>query len=677
MSVFCSWPRWLVLACATVVQLSQGLQRLSRTAFMPPLHAMQPGRISANMHRRSPHWRMAAPAAVAEKTVEETTVKRRADIRNIAIIAHVDHGKTTLVDAMLQQAAVFREGQQMQERVMDSNDQERERGITILAKNTAINYKGTKINLVDTPGHADFGGEVERIMNMVDGVLLVVDSVEGPKPQTRFVLKKALEAGCEAVVVVNKCDRPAARPEVVIERTFDLFLDLDASEEQLEFQAIYASALKGQSGWEPDQLQDNMECLFEAILKLPGPVVVEGNPLQMMIANVDYDTYKGRLAIGRLQAGSLKPSMGVGLARPGEAVRRGSISELFMFNNLGRTAVEEATAGDIVMFSGLSDFTIGDTVVDPNNPQPLVPIKVEEPTVRMSLGVNKSPLVGKDPDGKLLTSAQIRDRLVKELDKNVALKVDFEGGGGDSYEVSGRGQMHLTVLIENMRREGFEMTVGPPTVIIKEIDGEKCEPWEGVEITVPENYMGGVVQEMQVRKSEMVQMHPANDEGNVCLEYLMPTRASIGLRSQLLTLTRGTALIDSTFDSYRKLAGDISPRERGSLLASETGKATSNGILNAQVRGNLFVSPGTEVYKGMIVGMNAKPDDLKVNVCKEKALTNVRSATKTITEGVVPPIEVTLDSAVEYIGPDEVVEVTPNFLRMAKRDTDAKIGKRK
>lgn len=590
----------------------------------------------------------------------------RPDIRNIAIIAHVDHGKTTLVDAMLKQAQVFRANEKIQERVMDSNDQERERGITILAKNAAINYNGVKINIVDTPGHADFGGEVERVLGMVDGVLLVVDSVEGPKPQTRFVLKKALNMGHKVVVVVNKIDRPSARPEYVVDKTFDLFCDLNSSDEQLDFQIVYASALQGISGHEPDQMTTDMAPLFESIMKLPPPMVRADadEQIQMMIANIDYDSFKGKMGIGRILSGKMKKGQTVGIQKQGEGLRTGKLAELFCFDNLGRTPVEEASAGDIVMFSGIPDFTIGDTLVDTKNPRPLKPITVEEPTVKMTFGVNKSPLAGQE--GTLLTTRVIKDRLARELEKNVALRVE-DTDSADTYMVAGRGQMHLTVLIENMRREGFELWIGPPQVIEKVIDGVKCEPFESVEVTVPDEYMGGVVDLLAKRKGEMLSMGTALEEGAGYVEYLVPTRGMIGLRNAMLTATRGMAVMESSFHSYRPLCGEISSRDKGSLLAFETGDTTPFGIIGAQDRGQLFIEPKTKVYADMIVGVHQRPGDLKVNVCKMKALTNMRSATKEKTEGIQTPLELSLDSAVEYIADDELVEVTPESIRMTKR----------
>lgn len=601
-------------------------------------------------------------------------VKTQEKLKNIAIIAHVDHGKTTLVDALLKESAVFRSNEEVAERVMDSNDQERERGITILAKNCAINYKGTKINIVDTPGHADFGGEVERIMNMVDGVLLVVDSVEGPRPQTRFVLKKALELGLTAMVVVNKIDRPAARPEYVVDKTFDLFCELDATDEQTDFPICYASAINGIAGHAPNEMAEDMKPLLDKVLELPSPIIKVGAPLQLLVANIDYDQFKGKLAIGRILAGSLKAGQTVCFGQPDGEVKNFKISELFSFDNLGRTSVTEAEAGEIVMIAGAENIGIGDTVMDPANPMPLKPLAVEEPTVRMTFGVNKSPLGGRE--GKLLTSRMIKDRLEKELEKNVALRV-APTDSADVYEVSGRGQLHLTVLIETMRREGFELLIGPPSVIEQTIDGKRHEPFESVDISVPDEYASNCIDLLNKRKGEMLNMQAGTD-GTTAIQYTVPTRGMIGLRSQMLTATRGTAVMDTVFDSYRPYAGEIQQREKGSLLAYEGGTATTNGLLMAQNRGSLFVDAKTEVYKGMIVGTNLRPGDLDVNVCKTKALNNIRSATKETTAGLVPPLELTLDSAVEYIQADELVEVTPSKLRMLKNpDLDAKALKAK
>lgn len=466
-------------------------------------------------------------------------VEDRDDLRNVAIIAHVDHGKTTLVDSMIKQSGAFRSNQEVES--MDNNDQERERGITILAKNAAVMYQGKKINLVDTPGHADFGGEVERIMNMVDGVLLVVDSVDGPKPQTRFVTKKALEKGIRAILVVNKIDRPQARPAYVVDKVFDLFAELGATDEQMDFQIVYASGMNGISGTSPDKLTDNLIPVFEEILRLPPARVDKEHPLQMLIANVDYDDFKGKMGIGRVTNGIIKVGEEVAYGKPGDTYKKGKISELFVFNNVGREKVESASAGDIVMMTGIADITIGDTVMCKETQIPLPPISVEEPTVRMSISVNKSPLAGRE--GKLLQSRVIRDRLFKELDRNVALKVS-ETDSADTYEVCGRGQLHLTVLIENMRREGFELMVGPPTVIERTINGVKCEPFEQVDVTVPNDFSSAVVDMLNKRKGEMIEMAPAEgSEGQTQLKFLVPTRGMIGIRSALLTATKVRACV--------------------------------------------------------------------------------------------------------------------------------------
>mmetsp|Transcript_2628 Transcript_2628/g.2743 ORF Transcript_2628/g.2743 Transcript_2628/m.2743 type:complete len:644 (-) Transcript_2628:132-2063(-) len=586
----------------------------------------------------------------------------RNDLRNVAIIAHVDHGKTTLVDSMIRQSGSFRSNQEIES--MDNNDQERERGITILAKNAAIMYEDTKINLVDTPGHADFGGEVERIMNMVDGVLLVVDSVDGPKPQTRFVLKKALEKGIKAIVVVNKIDRPSARASYVVDKVFDLFSELGANDEQMDFQIVYASGMNGIAGMEPDKLDDNLQVLFKEILKLPKAKVDAGAPLQMLIANVDYDDFKGKMGIGRILNGELNMGDSIAYGKPGEPIKTSKITELYVFNNVGREKVQTASAGDIVMITGISDVSIGDTVMSKEFPMPLPPITVEEPTVRMSISVNKSPLAGRE--GKLLQSRVIRDRLFKELDRNVALKVS-ETDSADTYEVCGRGQLHLTVLIENMRREGFELMIGPPTVIDRMIDGVKCEPFDQVDVTVPTEFSSSVVDLLNKRKGEMVSMGPAEgSEAQTQLVYRVPTRGMIGIRSSLLTVTKGTLVLDTSFDSYKPVVGAISQREKGSLLAFEEGIANPFGIAGAQNRGLMFIETKSNVYKDMIIGVHQRPGDLAVNVCKLKALTNMRSAGNDDTVKVIPPLELNLDIAVEYIQEDELVEVTPTMIRMLK-----------
>lgn len=596
-------------------------------------------------------------------------------IRNIAVIAHVDHGKTTLVDALIKQTGVFRDESKADEAgtcVMDSGDQERERGITILAKNLAVMRDGYKVNIMDTPGHADFGGEVERVLNMCDGVLLVVDSVEGPKPQTRFVLDKALQKGMKALVVVNKIDRPAARPEYVVDNVFDLFVELGATDEQTDFKVIYASGLLGQAGDEADAMAEDMAPLFKAIVESIDPPTVESvesNDLQALVSNIDFDPFKGKLGIARITNGSVKAGQAIALARPDTPKKTGRLSDLFVFDNLGKRDVKEASAGEIIMFGGLGDVEIGDTLVTNENAganaaEPLPPIAVEQPTVRMTIGVNKSPLAGRE--GKFLTSRMIRDRLFKELDRNVALQVE-ETDSADRYTVSGRGQLHLTVLIETMRREGFEMEVGPPTVIFKENGetGKMEEPWESVEVRVPDEYNGGVIDLLNQRKGELQDM--GLEENMSVIKYLVPTRGMLGLRSSLLTATRGTAITDSVFDSYRpKIQEEIQGRDKGSLLAFADGPATSFGIEGAQTRGKMFVGPQEDVYKGMIVGIHQRPGDLEVNICKTKALTNMRSANKGITIGITAPVDMSMDACVEYLAADEILEVTPSLFRMAK-----------
>jgi GTP-binding protein len=587
---------------------------------------------------------------------------------------------------MIKQSGAFRSNQEIAS--MDSNDQERERGITILAKNAAIMFEGTKINLVDTPGHAgkyisthtiknditqwythfisDFGGEVERIMNMVDGVLLVVDAVDGPKPQTRFVLKKALEKGVRAIVVVNKIDRPQSRPDYVIDKVFDLFAELNANDEQMDFQVVYASGMQGKASLDPNKLEDNLYSLFKEILKLPKAKVDPSQPLQLLIANVDYDEFKGKMGIGRIVNGEIKATDDILYGKPNEdgEYKKGKINELFVFNNIGRQKVDKALAGDIVMVTGIDDISIGDTIMSKETPLPLPPISVEEPTVRMSISVNKSPLAGRE--GKLLQSRVIRDRLFKELDRNVALRV-YETDSADTYEVCGRGQLHLTVLIETMRREGFELMIGPPTVIERVVNGEKCEPFEAVDVTVPNDYASSVVDILNKRKGEMTAMGPSEgSEGQTQLKFLVPTRGMIGVRSALLTATKGTVVLDTVFDSYRPIVGAIQQREKGSLLAFEDGVANPFGIQNAQERGRMFIAPKEEVYKDMIIGVHQRPGDLQVNVCKTKALTNMRASGSDDTVKITPPMELNLDIAVEYIQEDELVEVTPSKVRMLK-----------
>jgi len=608
-------------------------------------------------------------------------------LRNIAVIAHVDHGKTTLVDALIRQNGVFRDEAQADEagiRVMDSEDQEKERGITILAKNLAVMRDGVKYNILDTPGHADFGGEVERVLNMADGVLLVVDSVEGPKPQTRFVLDKALKKGMKALVVVNKIDRPSARPEYVVDKTFDLFAELGATDVQMDFRVVYASGLNGIAGHSPTDMATDMAPLFDAILEAidaPSVTSTEPDALQALVANIDFDNFKGKMGIARITNGVIRKGQAVALVHPEKPSRTGRVGSLFVFDNLGKREVENASAGEIVMFAGLDNVEIGYTLVTNENAGanaalPLEPIAVEQPTVRMTIGVNKSPLAGRE--GKFLTSRMIRDRLFKELDRNVALRVE-ETDSADQYMVSGRGQLHLTVLIENMRREGFELEVGPPTVIIRtDENGKKFEPWESVEVRVPEEYVGGVIDLLNMRKGDLKDMGLEDGDSSMSIiKYLVPTRGMLGIRSALLTATRGTAIIDSVFDDYKPMIPlEIQGRDKGSLLAFSDGTVTSFGCEGAQDRGKLFTRSGEEVYKGMIVGIHQRPGDLEVNVCKLKQLTNMRSANKGITIGIVAPIEMSLDACVEYLAQDEILELTPTMMRMAKNPSMAK-GKAK
>ncbi|GMH38721.1 hypothetical protein BSKO_06605 [Bryopsis sp. KO-2023] len=611
-------------------------------------------------------------AAVMEgvSSVETDGWTERSDVRNVAIIAHVDHGKTTLVDAMLKQSRVFRENQAMQERIMDSNDLERERGITILSKNTAVRYKGIKINIIDTPGHADFGGEVERVLNMCDGVLLLVDAVEGPMPQTRFVLKKALELEKKVILVVNKIDRPAARPDFVIDAAFELFLELGASDEQCNFPVVYASGIKGISGETPEDLQDNLEPLFKAVVnEISPPRVRMESPLQMLVTNIDYDEHKGRIAIGRAAAGTITKGAQIGVCRSDEdGLRLGKLSNLFVYDNFEQVPADEVQAGDICAVTGIPDVKIGDTIVDPENPLPLPTISVEEPTVTMTFLVNTSPFAGKE--GKYVTSRNIKDRLDRELERNLALRVT-RGDSADTFIVSGRGGLHLGILIETMRREGYEFAVGPMMVILKSSDGQKLEPYEEAVVEAPEEHVGAVVDLFGRRKGRMLDMSPGLGSMNI-LKYVIPTRGLLGLRSHLLTNTKGTAVLNTNFSGYEKYCGEIDTRENGSLVATEMGAATSYALEALQSRGTLFVKPGDEIYEGMVVGMNARSEDLKVNVCKKKALTNVRSANKDQTTVLNVSRDHSLDEALEYVGQDELVEITPESVRIRKSPKAAK-----
>jgi len=600
-------------------------------------------------------------------------LKERSTLRNIAIIAHVDHGKTTLVDALLKQARVFRENQRVEERIMDSNDLERERGITILSKNTAINIydpqieQSVKINIVDTPGHADFGGEVERVLNMVDGVLLLIDAAEGPMPQTRFVLKKALELGHRAVVVINKVDRKDANPNRVLNDTFDLFIELGATEAQADFPVVYTVATTGQAGL-TTELGPDLQPLFETILRhIPCPKIDIDAPLQMLVTTLDYDTYRGLTAIGRIFAGKMKAGQPVARLTPtGENIPE-RVRYLYVHQGLERVEVEQAEAGEIVAISGLEAIAIGETLADPENPVALPTIKVEEPTVRMIFGVNSSPFAGRE--GQWSTSRRLRERLIEELKHNIALRVE-ETDSADTFVVSGRGELHLAILIETMRREGYEFQVSRPEVIIRQgPDGEKLEPYEELFIETSPETVGVVIEMLGKRRGEMIRTETASD-GTIHLTYLVPTRGLLGFRYQFLTATRGMGVLHSIFHGYGPLAGPIEARSRGSLIAWETGPTTTFGLENAEVRGILFVEPGVEVYAGMVVGEHQRPGDLDVNVCKRKQLNNMRQAFRDIGSKLTPPRQMSLDEAIEYLADDELLEVTPKNLRIRKRVLD-------
>jgi GTP-binding protein len=585
-------------------------------------------------------------------------------IRNIAIIAHVDHGKTTLVDKLLQQAGTFRENQQVAERVMDSNDLERERGITILAKNTAIEYEGVHINIVDTPGHADFGGEVERVLGMVDGVVLLVDAVEGPMPQTRFVTKKALALGLRPIVVINKVDRPGARPDWVVDQTFDLFDKLGATDEQLDFPIIYASGLNGFAKLELEDESDNMRPLFDTVLShVPTPAGDPEAPLQLQISALDYSTYTGRLGVGRVLNGRIKPGQVVVVMNHEEQVAQGRINQVLGFKGLERVPVEQAEAGDIIIISGLDDIGIGVTVCDRDTPVGLPVLGVDEPTLTMDFMVNTSPLAG--TEGKFVTSRQIRDRLTKELLTNVALRVE-DTEDADVFRVSGRGELHLTILLENMRREGFEMAVGKPRVVYKEINGVKCEPYENLTVDLEDTSQGAVMEELGRRRGELTNME-SDGQGRTRLEYHIPARGLIGFQGDFLTMTRGTGLMSHVFDDYAPAKADMPGRHNGVLISQEAGEAVAYALWNLEDRGRMFVSPGDKLYEGMIIGIHSRDNDLVVNPLKGKKLTNVRASGTDEAVRLTTPIKMTLESAVEFIDDDEIVEITPQNVRMRKR----------
>lgn len=595
---------------------------------------------------------------------------KREDIRNIAIIAHVDHGKTTLVDGMLRQSGIFRANEQVQERVMDSNDLERERGITILAKNTAVNYNGSKINIVDTPGHADFGGEVERVLKMVDGVLLLVDAFEGPMPQTRFVLRKALQLNLKPIVVVNKIDRPEARPAEVVDEVLELFIELGADDEQIEFPVVYASSRDGYAIMELDDEKKNLEPLMATIIaKVPAPSGELDKPLQLLVSNIDYDEYVGRIAIGRIDRGRIKYGQQAVICKKDGTTVQSKVTKLYEFEGLKRVETQEASLGDIVAVSGLGEINIGETICDVEAPEPLPFVDIDEPTINMTFSVNNSPMAGKE--GTYVTSRHLRDRLFKELETNVSLRVE-ETETPDSFIVSGRGELSLSILIETMRRQGFEFQVSKPKVIMKEVDGMQYEPIELLMIDVPEDFMGIVMEKLGVRKAEMINMHSAT-EGYMRLEFKIPARGLIGYRSEFLTDTKGNGIMNHVFYGHEPFKGEIQSRPRGSLVAWEAGEAVTYGLYNAQERGNLFIPAGTMVYEGMIVGENARNEDIVVNVCKKKHVTNMRASGSDEALRLTPPRILSLEQALEFISDDELAEVTPKNIRLRKRILDTEL----
>ncbi len=590
-------------------------------------------------------------------------MSKRDNLRNVAIIAHVDHGKTTLVDQLLKQSGIFRENEEVNERVMDSNDLERERGITILSKNTAVMYNGVKINIVDTPGHADFGGEVERILMMVDGVVLLVDAFEGCMPQTRFVLKKALGLGKKPLVVLNKIDRPGARPEEVVDEVLDLFIELGADDDQLEFPVVYASARDGYASLDPDEREGDMTPLFDAIInEIPAP---EGDPdggLQLLLSNIDYDQFIGRIGVGRVERGSVKNGQQAVLCHSDGTTTNVKIAKLYQFEGLKRVESETAEFGDIVCVSGIADINIGETICDVENIDPLPFVKIDEPTVTMNFMVNNSPFAGQD--GKYVTSRNIRDRLFREIETNIALRVE-ETDSADTFKVSGRGELHLSILIETMRRENYEFQVSRPQVITKKIDGVLCEPIEYLMIEVPDAYVGAVMEKLGSRKAELVNMG-TRESGTTHIEFRIPSRGLMGYRPEFLTDTNGNGIMNHVFDSYEPFKGEIVTRHTGSLVAFETGDSVAYGLFQVQDRGRLFIGPGVPVYEGMIVGSSPKAEDITVNVCKKKHITNTRASGSDEALKLTPPTILSLEQCLEFIADDELVEVTPNNIRMRK-----------
>ena len=591
------------------------------------------------------------------------------NLRNVAIIAHVDHGKTTLVDALLRQSGTFRANEQVTDRVMDSNDLEKERGITILSKNTAIHYNGIKINIVDTPGHADFGGEVERVLKMVDGVILLVDAFDGPMPQTRFVLSKALALNLVPIVVINKIDRPGARPKEVEDEILELFMDLDASDEQLDFKVVYASGKNGFAKLSLDDESKDMKPLFDTIVEtVPEPKGSKDEPLQLLVSNIDFDEYTGRVGIGRIERGTIHNGETVAMCKKDGSIQNIKIGKLYTYDGLNRVETEEAYCGDIVAVTGLTGIEIGETISDINNPEKIDFVDIDEPTVSMTFSVNNGPFAGKE--GKFVTSRHLRERLYKELERNVSLRVE-DTDSSDSFKVSGRGELHLSILIENMRREGFELLVSRPTVIFKEIDGVKCEPMEDLTIDVPEEFVGAVIEKIGLRKGEMTNMAASHSQaGYTRLEFKIPARGLIGYRGEFMTDTKGNGIMNHTFCGYEPYKGDMTTRQRGAVIAFEQGKATGYGLFQAQERSTLFIGPGTEVYVGMIVGENSRSEDLTINVCKEKHLTNTRASGSDDALKLVPPKIMSLEQSLEFIGDDELVEITPIHIRLRKKILD-------
>ena len=595
---------------------------------------------------------------------------RNEKLRNVAIIAHVDHGKTTLVDQMLKQSGVYRENQAVVERVMDSNDLERERGITILAKNTAVEYKGVKINIVDTPGHADFGGEVERILKMVNGVILLVDAAEGPMPQTRFVLSKALELGHRVIVVVNKIDRPDQRVYEVIDEVLELLMDLNATDEQLDSPMLFCSGRQGTASVQPDEAGSDLKPLFDTILEyIPAPEADVDAPFQMLVSSIDYNEFVGRIAIGRIERGVIKQNQEIAVCNyhdPDAAPKKAKATALYEFDGLAKVPVQEATAGNIIAMSGIGDVTIGDTICAPDCVEPIEFVKISAPTIEMTFSVNDSPFAGRE--GKFVPSRQLRDRLFRETLKDVSLKVSEVENSTDSFNVAGRGEMSLSILMETMRREGYEFQVSPPRVLYQEIDGKKCEPMELLVADVPNDYTGAVINKLQSRRADLQNMTPVGNRTK--LEFMVPSRGLFGYRNEFLTDTKGEGIMASVFDHYEPMRGDIQRRSTGSLVAFETGEAVTYGLFNAQERGTLFIGPGTPVYAGMIVGETPKAEDISVNVCKKKQLTNMRASGSDEALRLTPPKQMSMEQCLEFLADDELLECTPENLRLRKRVLD-------